>query len=64
MTIAVDPPLADQGLYHRPSGRWWIAQHTPRPGPARYTSGYTRTGTSSIRLTSALEEPPGAMVTP
>ena len=29
MTIAVDPSLADQGLCHRPSGRWWIAQHPP-----------------------------------
>ena len=38
MTIAVDPSLSDQGLCHRPSGRWWIAQHTPSAGetPNRY----------------------------
>ena len=38
MTIAVDPSLADQGLCHRPSGRWWIAQHPPRSSVAHSAS--------------------------
>ena len=51
MTIAVDPSLADQGLCHRPSGRWWIAQHPP--------SGRMRLG-RILAIPDPLVEPLGA----